>query len=86
MTAVAFGATVNLELGPCKIDHNGTCDPKTFSNLERRNDMNEITRRRFFGRTGQYALGGLAAGILPQFLPAQVSAQPRQNWLALNQN
>ena len=83
MAAVAFGATVNLELGPCKIDHNGACDPKTFSNLERRNDMNEITRRRFFGRTGQYALGGLAAGILPQFLPAQVSAQPRQNWLAL---
>ena len=47
--------------------------------------MYEITRRRFFGRSGTYALGSVAAGLLPGLASAQRAAAPsgpRQDWLA----
>ena len=53
--------------------------------------MNEITRRVFVGRAGSYALGGIAAGLLPGLIPARISSAqraaaptgPRLDWLAL---
>ena len=53
--------------------------------------MNEITRRRFVGRAGTYALGGIVVGLLPGLVPARMSAAqraaaptgPRRDWLAL---
>ena len=51
--------------------------------------MDEITRRRFFGRAGTYALGGVAGSLLPGLVPGYARAQrtraataPRQDWLA----
>ena len=51
--------------------------------------MDEITRRRFFGRAGTYALGGVAGSLLPGLVPRYARAQrtraatgPRQDWLA----
>ena len=51
--------------------------------------MDRITRRRFVGRTGAYALGGVAGSLLTGFIPKHAQAQqtraatgPRQDWLA----
>ena len=37
--------------------------------------MDDITRRSFFDRARIYALGGVAAGVLPGLLPARVVAR-----------
>ena len=51
--------------------------------------MDRITRRRFVGRAGAYALGGVAGSLLTGVAPKHAQAQqtraatgPRQDWLA----